>query len=106
MTPDEFAAECRAIVANERGHTAHASLDRITTELLCSLGYSEGMAIFSRAVQDWHHPQLRYPMRHRPRWLCRTGWHRWRVDSEAVWSFTGAEICIECGKRRSFNPCP
>jgi len=96
----------RFIIQNHKGHEAHRHLDRITTELLLSLGYGEGIGIFCRAVQDWHHPQLSYPLPQRPRLFCRLGWHKWVSDRESDYPWVSPEICPHCGARRSSNPCP
>lgn len=105
-SPAEFADACRSIVEHHSGHEAHRHLDLITSELLVSLGYGDGIAVFCRAVQGWHHPQLAYPLRQRPRLLCRIGLHYWRADLESDLPWVSHEICIGCNKRRSFNPCP
>jgi len=103
---EAFADACRFIIQNHEGHEAHRHLDRITTELLLSLGYGEGIGIFCRAVQDWHHPQLSYPLPQRPRLFCRLGWHKWVSDRESDYPWVSPEICPHCGARRSSNPCP
>jgi hypothetical protein len=50
----DFAARCSEIVSQHSGHQAHRQLDLLVTETLCSLGYSEGMAIFLAHVSDYH----------------------------------------------------
>ena len=52
--PDEFAQRCQQIVQQHEGHTAHRMLDNLVTDLLSSLGYSEGMAIFIAHVRQFH----------------------------------------------------
>ena len=54
ISPDRFAAACREIVQTQSGDAAHRALDKLVTELLCSLGYSEGMAIFMAAAMPAH----------------------------------------------------
>jgi len=54
LSPEQFAAACREIVTRHEGHEAHRMLDRLVTNLLSSLGYSEGMAIFLAAVSPYH----------------------------------------------------
>lgn len=54
ISPGEFASECASIVSRHRGHRAHRLLDRLVTETLSSLGYSEGMAIFLSHVSPFH----------------------------------------------------
>lgn len=61
MTPDQFSDECRRIVADHQGHEAHRKLDLLTNDVLSSLGYSEGIAIFEAAVRDWHQQGIPYP---------------------------------------------
>lgn len=53
-SPSEFASACRAIVRQREGHEAHRLLDRLVTDLLSSLGYSEGMEIFLAKVTPFH----------------------------------------------------
>ncbi len=105
LSAGEFAAVCREIVATSSGHDAHRRLDRVTTELLVSLGYGEGVSIFSEAVHQWHHPQLDYPFLGGSL-RCRLGRHAWAFDRESDAPWAAPEICTRCGKRRSFNPCP
>jgi len=54
LSPSEFAADCRALVTQHEGDAAHRMLDRLVTDLLSSLGYGEGMAIFIAAVAPYH----------------------------------------------------
>lgn len=54
LSPAEFARSCRAIVENKSGDEAHHALDLLVTELLSSLGYGEGMAVFLDAVKPYH----------------------------------------------------
>ena len=54
LTPSDFAEVCQAIVETQGGNIAHRALDALVTELLTSLGYGEGMAIFVEAVRDKH----------------------------------------------------
>lgn len=54
ISPTDFAERCSAIVGQHSGHDAHHLLDRLVTETLSSLGYSEGMAIFLAHVGDYH----------------------------------------------------
>lgn len=61
MTPTDFANECRCIVATQRGHVAHRALDLLTNDVLRSLGYGEGIAIFETAVARWHDESAPYP---------------------------------------------
>ncbi|MFT4056733.1 MAG: hypothetical protein QM681_19670 [Novosphingobium sp.] len=53
-SPEQFAAVCKQIVMQHDGHTAHHMLDRLVTDLLSSLGYSEGMAVFLAHVAPFH----------------------------------------------------
>jgi hypothetical protein len=53
-SPEQFAAACKQIVLQHDGHTAHHMLDRLVTDLLSSLGYSEGMAVFLGHVSPFH----------------------------------------------------
>lgn len=55
-SPDEFAAACRELVTQHEGDEAHRKLDALVTELLTSLGFGEGMAIFLDAVASKHGP--------------------------------------------------
>lgn len=59
--PKRFADDCRQIVQQHSGHKAHRQLDLLTNEILTSLGYGEGIAIFEAAVCDWHRDGLPYP---------------------------------------------
>lgn len=61
-SPAAFAERCREIVSTMREHPAHLALDLLTNEVLCSLGYGEGIAIFEAAVRDWHGEHLPYPI--------------------------------------------
>ncbi|ODU22796.1 MAG: hypothetical protein ABS87_01100 [Sphingomonas sp. SCN 67-18] len=61
MTPDRFSAECRRIITDHQGHEAHRMLDLLTNEVLSSLGYGEGIAIFEAAVREWHRSDRPYP---------------------------------------------
>lgn len=53
LSPAEFAQECRAAAALG-GDKAHHALDRLVTEHLSSLGFSEGMEIFMENVTPAH----------------------------------------------------
>lgn len=54
ISPDQFALACNEIVQTQSGDAAHCALDRLVTELLTSLGYGEGMAVFIAAVAPYH----------------------------------------------------
>ena len=54
LTPSQFTAECRRIVAEAAGDDAHRQLDRLVTRLLSSLGFGEGMAVFIATVRRAH----------------------------------------------------
>lgn len=54
ISPDQFKAACEEIVRKQSGDAAHRALDRLVTELLTSLGYGEGMAVFMAAVSPYH----------------------------------------------------
>ena len=58
---ESFAAVCRRIVSEMRGHAAHRELDLLTNQVLSRLGYSEGIAIFEAAVARWHAQPHQYP---------------------------------------------
>lgn len=100
-TPEQFAEAARLIVRSYQGHEAHRQMDRLTNELLCNLGYGEGAELFTRAVLDWHHPQLQYPLPSKPRWRCRFGFHKWAFDRESDIPWVSPELCIYCGARSS-----
>jgi len=61
LSADGFAEACREIVASSRGHEMHLRLDRLVTDLLSSLGYSEGMAIFMEHAMPYHSHPRSYP---------------------------------------------
>lgn len=61
MSPAEFAAACRAIVATQQGHAAHRALDLLTNQALRDLGFGAGIDIFETAVASWHDPAHPYP---------------------------------------------
>lgn len=61
MSPAAFAERCREIVANQRGHEAHRSLDLLTNAVLREKGFGEGIAIFEAAVSTWHSAADPYP---------------------------------------------
>ena len=52
--PEKFSAICKEIVTQHDGNAAHRLLDREVTNLLTSLGYGEGMAIFIKNVGSYH----------------------------------------------------
>src|SRR5690606_18432354 len=106
ISPQAFKQRCEAIVQQHSGHQAHRMLDQLVTETLCSLGYSEGMATFVTATRGWHRQVLRYPLPLRPRWACRIGLHRWSDDVDTDFPWVATEVCRNCGKTRSLNPCP
>lgn len=54
ISPEQFARDCNEIVQKLSGDAAHRALDRLVTELLTSLGYGEGMAVFIAAVAPYH----------------------------------------------------
>jgi len=54
LSPTEFALACSGIVTQLDGHTAHRALDHLVTDLLCSLGYGDGMAVFLAHVTPPH----------------------------------------------------
>ena len=60
-SPEDFQRACARIVAEQRGHAAHRSLDVLTNSVLRSLGYGDGIAIFEAAVADWHGDARPYP---------------------------------------------
>lgn len=53
-SPEQFAIACRQIVQRFEGDAAHRALDLLVTDLLNSLGYSEGMTIFLTHVAPYH----------------------------------------------------
>ena len=63
ISPEEFAARARAIVAASCGHEAHRALDILTNDVLRGLGYGEGIDIFETAVAHWHAAADPYPYR-------------------------------------------
>lgn len=58
---ESFVTECRRIVTEMQGHEAHRALDLLTNEVLCSLGFSDGIAIFEATVASWHKVDHQYP---------------------------------------------
>lgn len=54
LSPAEFENACRGIVTQHGGHEAHRLLDQLVTDLLSSLGYGEGMAVFIAHVGPFH----------------------------------------------------
>lgn len=54
ISPEQFAHACNEIVQRQSGDAAHRALDLLVTELLSSLGYGEGMAVFLAAVTPYH----------------------------------------------------
>lgn len=54
ISPDQFALACKEIVQRQSGDAAHRELDQFVTELLTSLGYGEGMAVFIAGVAPYH----------------------------------------------------
>ncbi len=58
---ETFAAKCREIVASQCGHRAHRALDLLTNDVLRSLGFGEGIAVFEAAVARWHSAADPYP---------------------------------------------
>lgn len=63
ITPEDFAARAREIVAASCGHEAHRALDILTNDVLRALGYGEGVDIFEAAVAHWHDAADPYPYR-------------------------------------------
>lgn len=61
MSPADFAMACRSIVAGQRGHEAHRSLDLLTNDVLRQLGFGEGIDVFEAAVRSWHETSDPYP---------------------------------------------
>ena len=109
-SPDAFAERCREIVSTMREHPAHRALDLLTNEVLSSLGYGEGIAIFEQAVRDWHRDGLPYP--NKPSWwarplACKFGRHDWEMGPDTGWLTIWSAECRRCGKSESSgNPCP
>lgn len=60
-SPDAFAESCRSIVSTMQGHAAHRALDLLTNDVLRSLGFGEGVAIFEASVAKWHIATVPYP---------------------------------------------
>lgn len=54
LSPEEFSLACRALVERHNGDEAHLRLDWLVTDLLSSLGYGEGMAVFLAHVRQYH----------------------------------------------------
>lgn len=54
ISPEQFKHACNEIVQRQSGDAAHRALDLLVTELLSSLGYGEGMAVFLAAVTHYH----------------------------------------------------
>lgn len=98
--PEKFAEICRDIVKQHEGHEAHRLMDSLTTQLLVSLGYGEGAMLFAKAVYDWHHSQLQYPLPRKRRWKCKLGWHEFRADRESLAPWASPEICVHCNARQ------
>jgi len=46
ISPDQFAQGCKQIVQKHEGHRAHREIDLLTNQVLCSLGYGEGLRVF------------------------------------------------------------
>jgi hypothetical protein len=53
MQPDEFAAKMREMAASRDTECAHSDADDLMCELLTSLGYSEGIAVFLK-MDKWY----------------------------------------------------
>lgn len=107
LSTQDFAERCREIVATMSGHVAHRELDLLTNQVLSSLGYSEGIAIFEAAVREWHRDGLRYPARQRRPLRCLLGFHDWKLrelDLPYVWF--DLYHCRRCPAERHENPCP
>jgi len=58
ISPAEFVSACAEIVTQQDGHAAHRELDQLVTDLLTSLGYGDGMAVFLAHVAPLHAPDL------------------------------------------------
>lgn len=54
LSPKQFERACQMLVAQHSGHAAHRALDRLVTDLLSSLGYGDGMAVFLAHVSPYH----------------------------------------------------
>ena len=54
LSPEAFDQACRALVAQFQGHELHRRIDLLVTELLCSLGYSDGMQFFLAHALPYH----------------------------------------------------
>lgn len=54
LSPAEFCQACSELVAHHAGDEAHRRLDWLVTDLLSSLGYGDGMAIFLKGVAPYH----------------------------------------------------
>ena len=54
ISPEEFKLGCIQIVETLNADEAHAALDRLVTDVLDRLGYSDGMEIFMKHVGTFH----------------------------------------------------
>ena len=53
-SPLQFAALCQKIATEPDKETRHRLFDQASNELLCSLGFSEGVEIFRASVASYH----------------------------------------------------
>ena len=58
ISPAQFAAGCRWIMATLKNERAHIAFDLLSNLTLVSLGYSEGVAVFDAGVSGWHEKRI------------------------------------------------
>lgn len=58
ISPAQFAAGCRWIMATLENERAHIAFDLLSNLTLASLGYSEGVAVFDSGVKGWHEQRI------------------------------------------------
>jgi hypothetical protein len=58
ISPSEAARLAAQIICDTPAETLHAAFDRLSNEILCSLGYSDFVAAFKASIGDDHaHPR-------------------------------------------------
>jgi hypothetical protein len=54
LNPAEFDQACCALVEQFQGHELHRQIDLLVTDLLCNLGYGDGMRKFLDHALPYH----------------------------------------------------
>lgn len=58
LSADEFVAACQTLTEQFSGHELHLRMDWLVSDLLSSLGFGEGIAVFLKHAIPYHSKEI------------------------------------------------